>query len=194
MKPRIFVVFSWCLVFLACNITCAANGKTPAPEDPLPRFEIPPIQSPAEAQYLGVEEKEPFWIMEINSPLVIIEIFSMYCPFCQREAPRVNELYEKIETDSQLKGKIKIIGIGAGNSMFEVNFFKKKFSIPFPMFPDSDFAIHKTLGEVRTPYFIVVSNLPDQCPQVIFSKLGRIKDLDEFIKEITTKLKSETQK
>ncbi|HDM09135.1 MAG: TlpA family protein disulfide reductase [Deltaproteobacteria bacterium] len=169
------------------------QAKAPAPGKLLPRFEIPPPQRPIDAQYLGVQDKESFWITDIDAQLVIIEIFSMYCPFCQREAPRINELYEKIESDPQLKGKIKIIGVGAGNSPFEVNFFRKKFNVPFPMFPDNDFAIHKTLGEVRTPYFIVVSNLPDHCPTVIYSKLGSIKNMDEFLKHISKKLSSEAQ-
>ena len=177
------VVCSLLICFFSA--TSFAQSKTPQPQDLLPRFEIPAPQSPSDARYLGIETKEPFWITDLDAPIVIIEIFSMYCPFCQREAPRINELYNKVETNAQLKGKIKIIGIGAGNSPFEVNFFRKKFNIPFPMFPDNDFAIHKRLGEVRTPYFIVVSNLPGQCPKVIYSKLGRIKDLDQFLAKIT---------
>ncbi len=173
---------------------CLAQSGPPGVGELLPRFTIPAPQSRDDAEYLGIAEKEPFWISEISAPLVIIEIFSMYCPYCQREAPRLNKLYYKIQSDPELKEQIKIIGIGAGNSPFEVNFFKKKFKVPFPMFPDPDFAIHKTLGEVRTPYFIVALNLPDRCPTVAYSKLGRIRNFDEFLKQITEKLNSEAGK
>ena len=56
----------------------------------------------------------------------------MYCPFCQKEAPNVNELYRIIDQDKDLKSRIKMIGIGAGNSPFEVNTFRTPMRFLFP--------------------------------------------------------------
>jgi peroxiredoxin len=108
----------------------------------------------------------------------------MYCPYCQREAPAVNALYEKLQADAALREKIKIIGIGAGNSRFEVDVFKKKYEVPFPLIPDDRFTIHKCLGEVRTPYFFVVKTGSKQFTEIIYSKLGGLKDTDAFIRSL----------
>ena len=96
----------------------------------------------------------------------------------------MNELYRAIQSNKDLKNKIKLIGIGVGNSDFEVNFFGKKYEVPFPLFSDEDYTIHKALGEVRTPYFIGVRLKNDGRNEVFYSKLGGFKDANKFLKSM----------
>lgn len=173
------------VIFLFSGIVVAFAANEPPKEGGmLPDIKLPVPKSPEGKTYLWLKGDGSFTIPQIKANVVIIEIFSMYCPYCQKEAPIVNELYNAIEKNPDLKGKIKIIGIGAGNTPFEVDVFQKTYNVPFPLFPDEDFSIHKACGEVRTPFFIVIKINKKGTHQVIYSELGSIKGAEEFLKLI----------
>jgi hypothetical protein len=86
------------------------------------------------------------------------------------------EIYHQIENNPDLRGKLKLIGIGAGNSLLEVEVFKHNYNVPFPIFPDENFKIHQALGEVRTPFFIAVRIEGDRPPEIVHTHLGGITD------------------
>jgi len=185
---RMTVKFLGCLLVITGLLfpTGSVQAKAaPPPEGgKLPEINLPAPSRLEEQQYLGVAGKAQFKLPEIQAELVIIEIFSMYCPHCQKEAPTINELYRIIEQDKALKGKIKLIGLGVGNTLFEVNTFRNAYTVPFPLLPDPDFMIHKAMGEVRTPYFIVIKNNKDGSHRVVYSKVGSIGDSHDFLKLI----------
>jgi thiol-disulfide isomerase/thioredoxin len=165
-----------------------AHGQTavspPAVGGVLPNISLPVPDRPDERQYLGLEGKGTFKVPEVRAEVVIIEIFSMYCPFCQKEAPGVNELHRLIDNDSDLKSRIKLIGIGAGNSPFEVDTFRKTYSVAFPLFPDQDFSRYEALGKTRTPYFIVIRVNKDGSHRVVYSKVGGFGEPKSFLELI----------
>jgi peroxiredoxin len=77
------------------------------------------------------------------------------------------------------------MGIGVGNSTYEVGIFKKRYNIPFPLISDADFAAYDRIGgEVRTPYFIAVQISRDGTGRVIYSKLGALGDVEAFLQLI----------
>jgi thiol-disulfide isomerase/thioredoxin len=179
---RILIGFILAVVFsLSIGLSAFAADKTPQKGETLPAINLPIPKNPGEKSYLGLSGEGFFKIPQIKTKVVIIEIFSMYCPYCQKDAPGVNELYSLIENDPDLKKKIKLIGIGAGNTPFEVGVYKKTYAIPFPLFPDQDFSIHKACGEVRTPYFIVVKINEDGSHLVVHSQLGEYPGAKPFL-------------
>ena len=177
-----------CAAFAICLLVPIHAGlaftNAPAIGESLPPFELPIPQDARDQSYLGLSGTGQFTIAQIEAKVVIIQIFSMYCPVCQKEAFRVNKLHRTIQKRKDLKDKIRIIGIGTGNTPFEVNFFRKKYEVDFPLFPDENLSIHRILGELRTPYFIGVKINRDGSDQVFYSRLGQFKDINRFLKRI----------
>ena len=100
----------------------------------LPEITLSVPQDPENQKYIGLSGEGQFSIPQIKADVVLVEFFSMYCPYCQNEAPIVNKLYSNIEKNNNLKNRIKLIGIGVGNSAYEVSIFRKKYEINFPTF------------------------------------------------------------
>ncbi len=169
------------LLFSALVFPTLAANKPPEKGEVLPAISLSIPKNLDERNYLGLSGGGLFKIPQIKAKAVIVQIFSMYCPYCQKDAPGVNELYRLIENNPDTKNKVKLIGIGAGNSSYEVEVFKKKYNVPFPLFPDNDFTIHKVCGEVRTPYFMVVKINEDGTHQIVHTQLGNYPGAEPFL-------------
>lgn len=118
-----------------------------------------PMQVPEDAKdraYLGLSEGTTFTLKQVKADLVVVEILSVYCPICQKQASIYNKLFNLIENDPATKGRIKLIGIAAGNGNLEVKDFRDKRDVPFPILPDRYFEMHRAIGGSRTPFAIYV--------------------------------------
>ena len=81
-------------------------------------------------------------------------------------------------------GRIKFIGLAAGNTVREMEFWRKKFDVTFPLIPDEDYELHRLLGNVGTPFFVLARvNGPDKL-DILFSREGAFEDEDAFFATI----------
>lgn len=173
------LVFAW-IFFMVLGLAHTGFG---GPQEMDLNFQLSAPKDKVSLEYLGLEPDTFFSLDQVRAEILIIEIFSMYCPVCQREAKSVNHLFDRIRQDKELASRVKLIGIGAGNSEFEVDFFKENYDIQFPLFSDSNFTIHKKIGQVRTPYFIGLK-LKDNGFQIFFTHAGDIKTHEGFLEKI----------
>lgn len=161
-------------------------AEPPAEGGIFPDISLPLPNRVEEREYLAVEEG-PFPLSRVKAELLVLEIFNMYCPHCQKEAPNVNALYQAILARPDLRSRVKVIGVGAGNTPFEINAFKNLYRVQFPLLPDGNYAIHKAVGEVGTPYFFVLWKKPGSGWQVVYSKAGSFGEPLVFLQSITAK-------
>lgn len=138
--------------------------------------------SSEDIEYLGFSDKKVFSFSHIKSDFVLVEVFSIYCPVCQTHAHAFNSLYEFIQKDAFAVRNLKMIGIGSGNTIKEVEYFRKYFNVPFPLIADPNFKIHKSLKETRTPLIAMVYK--KKKPYVVLAILDFTKKPEVLLKEI----------
>ena len=150
---------------------------------PFPDLLFTQSLSREDQNYLGLPPKKVFSFREITGNLILVEFLSTYCINCQRQAPIFNEVYSSIERDSRLKGKVKMIGIAAGNNTTEVEIFKTAYRIPYPILSDARFDAHTAVGSPRTPFSIWVRRDAQRNSIVVSTHLGLIESVKSTLDE-----------
>jgi peroxiredoxin len=191
MKRLIRLLVAALLPLLAAAPAWAVEGSLSPGAQPLavgsafPDVPLAGQVSPEAATRLGIAPgKAQRPINALGTEVLVVEIFSMYCPYCQKEAPEVNALYDLIDKRG-LSNRIAVIGVGAGNSETEVGIFRKKYDVPFALFADPDFVVHKQVGQVGTPFFYVLKKKPGGGYAVLGASLGVMDSPAAFLSRIT---------
>jgi peroxiredoxin len=166
------------------------------PGDTFPSIYLDQPSAPEEQNYLGLsyeEKKQKITIADINAELVVVEFMNRYCPSCQAQVPIMNRSYALIEGQPELKSKVRLIGIAAGNNNEELKGFKKEQEIPFPLFQDSEFIAYDTIGDPGgTPFTILVRRINNRFI-VLSTHLGRISSAEDLVKDIRDALEVDPQ-
>ncbi len=99
----------------------------------------------------------------------------------------INELFARIEKDTELKNSVKIIGIAVGNNIDDVAFEEKKYD--FPIVPDDKYEFHQLVGQPPTPFFIFARPYGNGRLLVLDSYLGRLEDTDKLFAMVNIAIK-----
>jgi hypothetical protein len=143
-------------------------------------LKLPSPPSESERAYLGISG-ETFELSRLQADIIIIELFSLYCALCAREAPAVAELYALTQKHATPQCKIVMLGIGAGSSTDEVARFKKQHSVPFPLVPDQQMAVARALKMTITPGFIALKKKADGAFKVLHTRSGVLGPPQRFL-------------
>jgi thiol-disulfide isomerase/thioredoxin len=170
----------------SANVTALDNPvkSEPGNNTAIPGFELPMPGSEREKSYLGLSGTGNFKIGQIKAQVLIIEVYSFYCPHCQRSAAQVNELYQKIQERPDIKEKVKMIGIAVTNGTYEVDSYRERYKVPFPLIPDASMEISQKLGVKGTPTFIGLNVNGKGFPERFYFGEGGFEDTQQFLAKI----------
>jgi len=201
MKKILFFVVFFITVLTVNSLYAASGTALLSPGDSFPNLVFPDQLEKQDKEYLGISipffsfmQEDSYKLDEIDAELLFVEFFNKYCTSCQLQAPVNNEIYKQINSDNDLKNRVKFIGIGAGNSKREVNSFRAEKNIPFPLIPDQDFNGYEDIGDPGGTPFMLLVKKTDSGFIVFSSHMGLNKDKDFFVKEIKEALITDMSK
>jgi peroxiredoxin len=174
------------------------KGKVVTAGDFFPEFSFPMTLSRGDIEYLGLPTKflglmkgDTFSLKDIKADLILVEYMNKYCFSCQLQAPVVNQVFEMVGKDPQLRGRVKFIGVGAGNNQKEVESFKTEKNIPFPIVPDPKFLAYEAIGDPGATPFTLMVRKTDSGLVVARAKVGLTKEPEVFLKEMNGSLQAD---
>ncbi|MEE4241866.1 MAG: TlpA disulfide reductase family protein [Desulfopila sp.] len=175
-------IFPLLLLLMAITLGMGTFKEGYAAE-PLPPISLIIPENQEYRDYLGLKGTpgETFALAEVDADILLIELFSMYCPYCQEEAPLVNEFHALARLQEEKGITIKLVGLGASNTQFEVDFFRDEYNIEFPLFPDKDLSFYKKLKGEGTPGFIGCLLRQGEDPVIVVRQTGGFDSAEEFL-------------
>ncbi len=185
----IVLLFSCFIPFGLSSVLCSP-GETKL-GDLLPPYAFPSPTSSQDLIYLGLSEGKPFTIGDIQADLIVLELLNIYCTSCQKQAPIFNEVFDLVERDPAMKGRIKWLGVGVGNNAGEVEFFRKAKGIPFPIITDIHFDFYGAIGGpggIRTPFTLLVRRDEKGRGIIVDSHMGFRRSKEEILDGIKAAL------
>lgn len=167
------------LIFGIVSLAAAAEAE-PKVGQMVPIVKLDAPITPEGAKYLGLPKQEPFTIKDVKSPYVLVEQFNTSCPHCMHQAPYLNQLFQKVEADPQLKNKIKFIGAGQMNGVAQVKMWKAFNKVQFALVPDPKQTWGKAVN--FTPY--PVSMVLNKSGKILYVHIGTFDNPDEVFQKI----------
>ncbi|MBI5522187.1 MAG: TlpA family protein disulfide reductase [Desulfarculus sp.] len=161
----------------------ALGGDLPTVGSVLPRIEFlaPPLKE--DVAYLRIKGQS-FRLADLKARLIWLEVIGIYCTRCYEQAPKINRLHKSL-AKAGLGQQVKMLAVAAGGTIIECEHVRKNKQYLYPVVPDEDFAIHKLLGEPRTPFTMLIN----AHGQVLYTHLGVMEDTEGLLPMIKEHLK-----
>ncbi len=101
------------------------------------------------------------------------------------QAPVLNELYNLVNQDPALKGKLKFMAVGKDNDETAMKMWKAFHKVPFPMIADPGAIFAKALNFPNYPVTMVL----DKSGKIVWVHVGLFKEAGEQLKDVKAAIK-----
>ncbi|MCX5895267.1 MAG: TlpA disulfide reductase family protein [Proteobacteria bacterium] len=158
--------------------------------EPFPEFSITNTLSAEELSSIQAKAGKEIALKDIGYNIVLVEFLNVYCHTCRMQVQVFNELYSVIKKDPVLSQRVCMLGIAVGNSLDEIQEFKKNFGALYPILPDPQKAVFNMTGNIHgTPQTYILSG--DKERFIIDYHPGAVSSPERYLKSLQNALRGE---
>lgn len=155
-----------------------------------PEKALPVPTNPQQRAYLGLGEGPTFTLSQIFGNVVLVEMLNALCPHCRKQTAPYNQLFARIESSPETRGKVKMLGVAIANSDAQINDFIDVYQVAFPIVSDRQFSLHRAVRGGPTPLSIYALRNQPGAPWIVAgSNVGEDYAMDELYDFLRSLLK-----
>ncbi|MCF8041862.1 MAG: redoxin domain-containing protein [Desulfarculaceae bacterium] len=157
--------------------------------DYFPSCRLVVLNKASDRAYLGLTHTHPSFALEdVAADFLFVELYNELCYGCLKEVASYNALFEEIESDPALKGRLKMLGLGVGSLNREVKRFRRQKKVAFPLFADKGREVFHCLGEPELPVAYLIQRTGNRRWKIISMLAGHIGDTKAVLGRIKAAL------
>jgi hypothetical protein len=167
-----------------------AKHKALAPTGPVegdlfPQCRLAVLQKGKDAAYLGIAPGSRYFsLSDITGDYVLVEVYNEMCTLCLAELPNINRLLGLVNEDPHLKGRITLLGLGAGSTKRAVAKFRKKKGYDLLLFADEKWKIFGLLGKPMLPVLYLLKKDGKKGLRIMWRHAGGIGNPEDFLEHL----------
>ena len=150
------------------------------------------LQAEKDISYLGLSPGSRYFsLSDITGDYVLVEVYNEMCILCLAEFPNINRLLGLADSDRNLKGRIKILGLGAGNTKRSVAKFRKEKGYDLSLFADEKSKAFGLLGKPMLPVLYLLKKDREKGLRIMWRHSGGIGNPEDFLEHLKRYMKHE---
>ncbi len=158
--------------------------------DPFPEFTITNTLSGDELASLKAKSGSELALKDIGFKIILIEFLNVYCHTCREQVTVFNDLHAAIKNDPVLASNVCMLGIAVGNSVREIQDFKKNYGAVYPILADPYKEVFTLTGNIHgTPQTYIVAGESQRF--VMYYHPGAVSSPQPYVRELKAALRGE---
>ena len=176
-------------------MTDPGEHNAPAPTGPVegdlfPECRLAVLQSGKDISYLGLSPGTSYFsLLDIAGDYVLVVVYNEMCMLCLAELPHVNRLFELADADGRLKGRIKMLGLGAGSTKRAAARLRKEKGYDLPLFADEKWSVFDSLGKPTLPVNYLLKKDGEKGLRIMMRHEGAIGNPENFLAHLKSYMK-----